>query len=66
MVKELVVGISGQTGLALLENRELRKTMGHSAWQLVKAHYTWDKVAEMTERAYFEYLESFPSGCARN
>ena len=34
--------------------------MGHAAWQLVKEHYTWDHVAEMTEEAYFEYLEHQP------
>jgi glycosyltransferase involved in cell wall biosynthesis len=63
---ELEAAHAAQVLRPLIENRELRKSMGHSAWQLVKAHYTWDKVAEMTERAYFEYLESFPSGCARN
>ena len=44
----------------LLENAELRKTMGNSALKLVRAHYTWDRVAEMTEDAYFEYLAHFP------
>lgn len=44
----------------LIENADLRKTMGFAAWQLVKAHYTWDHVAEMTENAYFEYLEHYP------
>ena len=44
----------------LIENAELRKTMGHAAWQLVKEHYTWDHVAQMTEEAYFEYLEHQP------
>ena len=46
----------------LLENRDLRKTMGDSALKLVRAHYTWDRVAEMTEEAYFEYLEHYPVG----
>ncbi len=44
----------------LIEDEALRKTMGHSAWQLVKENYTWDHVAEMTENAYFEYLEHYP------
>ena len=44
----------------LLENRDLRKTMGDSALKLVKANYTWDRVAEMTEDAYLEYLAHFP------
>ena len=50
----------------LIENRELRKTMGLSAWQLVKASYTWDRVAEMTENAYFEYLEHSPAPVKRS
>lgn len=50
----------------LLENRELRKTMGNSAAKLVKAHYTWDRVAEMTEDAYFEYLEHYPADNSTN
>src|SRR6516225_3930833 len=50
----------------LLEDRELRKTMGTSALKLVRAHYTWDRVAEMTEDAYFEYLEHYPAGHSAN
>jgi UDP-glucose:(heptosyl)LPS alpha-1,3-glucosyltransferase len=50
----------------LLENRDLRKTMGDSALKLVRAHYTWDRVAEMTEGAYFEYLEHYPAGNSAN
>lgn len=45
---------------ALIEDESLRKKLGHAAWQLVKEHYTWDRVAEMTEEAYFEYLETQP------
>src|SRR5258707_8353722 len=37
----------------LLENRELRKTMGNSSLKLVRAHYTWDRVTEMTEDSLF-------------
>ena len=50
----------------LLENRDLRKTMGNSALKLVRAHYTWDRVAEMTEDAYFEYLEHYPADNSAN
>jgi glycosyltransferase involved in cell wall biosynthesis len=50
----------------LLENRELRKTIGNSALKLVRAHYTWDRVAEMTEDAYFEYLEHYPADNSAN
>jgi UDP-glucose:(heptosyl)LPS alpha-1,3-glucosyltransferase len=50
----------------LLENRDLRKTMGNSALRLVRAHYTWDRVAEMTEEAYFEYLEHYPADNSTN
>jgi glycosyltransferase involved in cell wall biosynthesis len=46
----------------LLEKPDLRKTIGNSALKLVRAHYTWDRVAEMTEEAYFEYLEHYPVG----
>jgi glycosyltransferase involved in cell wall biosynthesis len=41
----------------LIENAELRKTMGATARKLVETNYTWDNVAAMTEAAYFEYLE---------
>ena len=50
----------------LLENADLRKTMGKSAWKLVRTHYTWDRVAEMTQNAYFEYLEQYPADNSRN
>ena len=45
----------------LIPNENLRKAMGNSARKLVEARYTWDRVASMTETAYFEYLEEFPS-----
>jgi glycosyltransferase involved in cell wall biosynthesis len=44
----------------LIDNAELRKALGDAAWRLVKTYYTWDHVAEMTESAYFEYLEHYP------
>jgi glycosyltransferase involved in cell wall biosynthesis len=44
----------------LIENAELRKTMGNTARKLVETNYTWDNVAAMTEAAYFEYLEEYP------
>lgn len=50
----------------LLESADMRKTMGKSAWKLVKTHYTWDRVAEMTQNAYFEYLEQYPADNSRN
>jgi glycosyltransferase involved in cell wall biosynthesis len=50
----------------LLENADLRKTMGRSAWKVVETHYTWDRVAEMTQNAYLEYLEQYPSDNSRN
>ena len=50
----------------LLEKPDLRKTIGNSALKLVRAHYTWDRVAEMTEDAYFEYLEHYPAGNSAN
>jgi glycosyltransferase involved in cell wall biosynthesis len=44
----------------LISDENLRKSMGNSARKLVETHYTWDRVASMTESAYFEYLEEFP------
>ena len=41
----------------LIANPELRTAMGRSARKLVEARYTWDRVAAMTESAYWEYLE---------
>jgi glycosyltransferase involved in cell wall biosynthesis len=45
----------------LIQKAELRKTMGTAARKLVETHYTWDRVAAMTETAYFEYLEEYPT-----
>jgi glycosyltransferase involved in cell wall biosynthesis len=45
----------------LIQNAELRKAMGTAARKLVETNYTWDRVAAMTETAYFEYLEEFPT-----
>jgi glycosyltransferase involved in cell wall biosynthesis len=50
----------------LIENAGLRKTMGQSAWKLVETHYTWDRVAEMTQNAYREYLQQYPARYTRN
>jgi glycosyltransferase involved in cell wall biosynthesis len=47
----------------LVLNADLRKAMGRSARRLVETRYTWDRVAAMTESAYLEYLEEFPSKC---
>jgi glycosyltransferase involved in cell wall biosynthesis len=34
-----------------------RRRMGENSRKLVEQRYTWDRVAQMTEAAYFEYLE---------
>jgi glycosyltransferase involved in cell wall biosynthesis len=47
--------------LPLVANPELRRKLGNSAFELVKAQYTWDRVADLTEEAYFEYLEHYPA-----
>jgi UDP-glucose:(heptosyl)LPS alpha-1,3-glucosyltransferase len=41
----------------LLESPEKRREMGCAARRLVEQRYTWDRVAEMTEAAYREYLD---------
>lgn len=38
--------------------RDPLRRMGGNARRLVEANYTWDRVTEMTENAYLEYLES--------
>jgi glycosyltransferase involved in cell wall biosynthesis len=43
--------------LLLIANADLRKAMGRAGRRLVEKSYTWDRVAAMTEAAYFEYLE---------
>jgi glycosyltransferase involved in cell wall biosynthesis len=40
----------------LIQNAELRMTMGRNARQLVEQNYTWDRVTLETEEAYKEYL----------
>jgi glycosyltransferase involved in cell wall biosynthesis len=40
----------------LLASPDLRRTMGQTARRHVEQHYTWDRVADLTETAYFEYL----------
>ncbi len=39
----------------LLANDELRKKMGERAHEIVKSHYTWEKLAERFERIYEKY-----------
>jgi glycosyltransferase involved in cell wall biosynthesis len=34
-----------------------RRRMGENSRKVVEQRYTWDRVAQMTETAYFEYLE---------
>jgi glycosyltransferase involved in cell wall biosynthesis len=41
----------------LIENAGDRRRMGENARQIVEQRYTWDRVAELTEEAYLEYLE---------
>ncbi|MBV9998726.1 MAG: glycosyltransferase family 4 protein [Verrucomicrobia bacterium] len=45
-----------RTLLPLLTSPELRQEMGRAARRRVEEHYTWDRVADLTETAYFEYL----------
>lgn len=40
----------------LLASPGLRQEMGQAARRHVEEHYTWDRVADLTEAAYFEYL----------
>ncbi len=40
----------------LVDDVGLRRTMGSNARVLVEQRYTWDRVAAMTEAAYFEHL----------
>jgi glycosyltransferase involved in cell wall biosynthesis len=40
----------------LLVSPGLRRTMGEAARRHVEQNYTWDRVADLTETAYFEYL----------
>jgi glycosyltransferase involved in cell wall biosynthesis len=41
----------------LIDNAGDRRRMGENARRAVEQNYTWDRVAKMTEEAYFEYLE---------
>lgn len=43
----------------LLEHVSERRRMGENARRIVEQSYTWDRVAESTEQAYFEYLDHF-------
>jgi glycosyltransferase involved in cell wall biosynthesis len=42
----------------LLRSSSLRRTMGEAARRHVEQNYTWNRVADMTEATYFEYLAS--------
>jgi glycosyltransferase involved in cell wall biosynthesis len=42
----------------LIRSETERQRMGRNARQLVERSYTWDHIAESTERAYLEYFES--------
>jgi glycosyltransferase involved in cell wall biosynthesis len=41
----------------LLEHESERRRIGANARRLVEQSYTWDRIAQQTEEAYFEYLE---------
>jgi glycosyltransferase involved in cell wall biosynthesis len=41
----------------LIDNAGDRRRMGENARRAVEQNYTWDRVAKMTEEAYWEYLE---------
>jgi len=48
------------TLLPLIEHEAERRRMGVNARRLVEQSYTWDRVADSTEEAYFEYLSDCP------
>ena len=41
----------------LADSEVERKRLGENARREVEQHYTWDRVAKLTEQAYLEYLE---------
>jgi glycosyltransferase involved in cell wall biosynthesis len=41
----------------LMDSEADRKRLGENARREVEQHYTWDRVAKLTEEAYLEYLE---------
>lgn len=41
----------------LLDSAHRRRAMGEAARRQVEQHYTWDRVTELTEVAYFDYLK---------
>ena len=41
----------------LVANETDRRRLGENARRVVEQHYTWDRVAKLTEEAYFEYLQ---------
>lgn len=45
------------TLIKLVAHESERRRMGANARRLVEESYTWDRVAQQTEEAYFEYLE---------
>jgi glycosyltransferase involved in cell wall biosynthesis len=63
--------VAGETGLfikhdpvqiaaalrPLVSSGTERRRMGKNARELVERCYTWDRVADLTEQAYFEYLD---------
>jgi glycosyltransferase involved in cell wall biosynthesis len=45
----------------LVDNATDRARMGANARRVVEQHYTWDRVAKLTEEAYLEYrLRALP------
>ena len=51
------VGHIAATLSKLLGQESERRRIGANARRLVEQFYTWDRVAQLTEEAYFEYLE---------
>jgi glycosyltransferase involved in cell wall biosynthesis len=49
----------------LLAHESERRRMGANARRLVEQSYTWDRVAQQTEEAYFEYLDAVRGARAR-
>jgi glycosyltransferase involved in cell wall biosynthesis len=44
----------------LVDNETDRRRLGENARRVVEQHYTWDRVAKLTEEAYLEYLQGVP------
>ena len=45
------------TLVKLIDHEDERRRIGANARGLVEQSYTWDRVAEVTEQAYFDYVD---------